>query len=219
MAPGSTSSDQKENTRCGSLPGRLSGSWPFTSVKEVVAMRFIFRSLAVLASLTAAPAIAQTMHASPGKVVTGPPGMPSVEPLSHRASNIDGADTRSAIAPALPSVDPGPNATATDYLVAARDALAANQTGRAQAALEDAETLLLTRSVPIGSTNVPDQSPAVRNVSAALQSLASRDLQGAMKLVQQTIPMTQQAQARMAPVNAGPPADAAWPPAPQGSQP
>ena len=35
------------------------------------------------------------------------------------------------------------------------------------------------------------QSPAVRNVNAALQSLAANDLQGAMNLVQQTIPMAQ----------------------------
>lgn len=78
-----------------------------------------------------------------------------------------------------------------DYLHAARDALAARQTGRAQSALENAETLLLTRSVPQGATGSPDQSPAVRNVSAALQSLASNDIQAAMNLVQQTIPMAQ----------------------------
>lgn len=38
---------------------------------------------------------------------------------------------------------------------------------------------------------IPDQSPAVLNTSAALQSLAAGDTQKAMALVQQTIPMTQ----------------------------
>lgn len=154
-------------------------------------MRSLLLSLTVLTAFAAAPAIAQTVTPGPGKVVTGPPGLPSVEPLSPHASNITTADTRSVIAPALPPADLSPNATAVDYLHAARDALAARQTGRAQSALENAETLLLTRSVPQGATGSPDQSPAVHNVSAALQSLASNDIQGAMHLVQQTIPMAQ----------------------------
>jgi hypothetical protein len=149
-------------------------------------MRSLLLSLAMLPVLAAAPAIAQP---GPGKVVTGPPGLPSVEPLSSHASNITGADTRSVIAPALPSVELGRNATAVDYLQAARSALASGQTGRAQSALESAETLLLTRSVPQGATGAPDQNPAVRNVNAALRSLSRHDIQGAMNLVQQTIPM------------------------------
>jgi hypothetical protein len=50
--------------------------------------------------------------------------LPSAEPLSSGASNINGADTRSVIAPALPSVDLGANATAVDYLQVAQSALA-----------------------------------------------------------------------------------------------
>ena len=152
-------------------------------------MRSLVLSLTALTAFAVAPAVAQTVTPGPGKVVTGPPGLPSVEPLSQQASNINSADTRSVIAPALPPVDLGPSATAADYLQAARSALAARQTGRAQSALENAETLLLTRSVPMGATESPDQNPAIHNVSAALQSLASHNIQEAMNLVQQTIPM------------------------------
>ena len=171
-------------------------------------MRFVVLSLTVLASFVLSPlvpgpfgtqpALAQAAvpagpgagQAGPGKVVTGPPSLPSVEPLSPRASNITGADTQSVIAPALPRADLPPNATATDYLSAAESALAAGQTGRAQSALENAETLLLTRSVPLGATATPDQNPAISNIEAALHALAANDTQGAMSLVQQTIPMT-----------------------------
>jgi hypothetical protein len=148
-------------------------------------------SILAIAAFSAAPAFAQNIPVGPGKVVTGPPSLPSVEPLSPGASNINGADTRSVIAPALPSVDLGPNATAVDYLQVAQSALAANQTGRAQSALENAETLLLTRSVALDTTGNPDQHPAVRNISAALQALANSDIQDAMNLVQQTIPMAE----------------------------
>jgi hypothetical protein len=164
----------------------------FINRKEV-AVRSLLLSLTMLSLAAVAPAVAQTVQTSPGKVVTGPRTLPSVEPYSQRASNLPGMPIHSEIAPALPSVDLGPNATATDYLEAARSALAADQTGRAQSALENAETLLLTRSVALGATGNPDDNPAVRNVNAALQSLGSNDIQGAMNLVEQTIPMTQQA--------------------------
>lgn len=165
-------------------------------------MRMLLLSLPASIALAAAPVFGTT-------VVTGPPGLPSVEASSPRASNITGSDTRSVIAPALPPVSLGPDATATRYLLEARRALAANQTGRAQSALEHAETLLLTRSVPIGAANDPDRNPAVLNVNAALRSLASGDTGEAINLIQQTIPMTQQVQVGVPPVM-GP--TGAWPP-------
>ena len=82
-------------------------------------MRFALLSLSVLTAFAAAPASALTVYSGAGKVVTGPPVLPSVEPLSARASNITASDTRTVIAPALPSVDLGPNATGTEYLLAA----------------------------------------------------------------------------------------------------
>lgn len=158
---------------------------------EGVVVRRLPVSLLAMAACAAAPALAQSAPVGPGKVVTGPPSLPSVEPLSSGASNINAADTRSVIAPALPSVDLGPDATAVDYLRVARSALAADQTGRAQSALENAETLLLTRSVALGTTGNPDQHPAVRNIHAALQALADHDIQDAMSLVQHAIPLAE----------------------------
>jgi hypothetical protein len=155
-------------------------------------VRLLPASLLAIAAFAAAPAMAQSVPDGPGKVVTGLPDLPSVEPQSLGASNINGADTRSVIAPALPSVDVGPNATAVDYLQVAQSALAADQTGRAQSALENAETMLLTRSVPLGTTADPDQNPAIANISAALRALANSDIQAAMNLVQQAVPMAEQ---------------------------
>lgn len=164
-------------------------------------MRSQLLAFTALAVLAAAPAFAQTSYTAPpprvvatgpGKVVTGPPGLPSVEPLSPRASNINSSDVRSIIAPALPQPPVGPNAGPSAYLQAAQSALAANQTGQAQEALEDAETALLDRSVPLGAVNNPSDNPAVHNVNAALQALAAHDNAQAMNLIQQTIPMTDQ---------------------------
>lgn len=148
-------------------------------------------SLLALAVALTGPAAAQTVRPGPGKVVTGPPDLPSVQPLSQRASNLPGMPTSSTIAPALPSAGLGPDATPAQYLQAAQSALAANQTGRAQEALENAQTLLLTRSVALNAGSVPDQNPAVRNVNAALQALGANNVQAAMGLIQQTIPMVQ----------------------------
>jgi len=164
-------------------------------------MRSKLLAFTAVAVLVAAPAFAQTSYTAPppsvvatgpGKVVTGPPGLPSVEPLSPRASNINGMDTRSVIAPALPSVNLGPNAGPAAYLQAAQSALAANQTGQAQEALENAETLLLTRSVSPSTVGQPSENPAVHNVNAALQALAAHDNAQAMNLIQQTIPIADQ---------------------------
>lgn len=171
-------------------------------------MRSQLLAFTAVAVLAAAPAFAQTSYIAPpprvvatgpGKVVTGPPDLPSVEPLSPRASNINSSDVRSVIAPALPQPPVGPNAGPSAYLQAAQSALAANQTGQAQEALEDAETALLDRSVPPGAVNEPDPSPAVHNVNEALQALAAHDNAQAMNLIQQTIPMTNQMTAAAAP--------------------
>lgn len=161
-------------------------------------MRSLLLSFTALSLVAAVPAFAQTSPArvpvGPGKVVTGPAGLPSVEPLSHHSSNINAANTRSEIAPALPSPAVGPNAGPSDYLRAAQSALAGGRTGEAQQALEQAETRLLDRSVPMGMVNQPAQNPAVQNINSALQALGHHDVQMAMQLVQQTIPMTDQMQ-------------------------
>lgn len=166
-----------------------------------------------LVALVAAPAMAQNAPYGPGKVVTGPPSLPSTEPLVQYPTNLNGATTRSTISPALPNANLGPNATATDYLRVAQRALSTNQLGLAQSSIENAETLLLTRAVPYGAVNQPDNSASVQNLNQALQALASRDVPTAMNLVQQTISMQMSAQANPPPAPAVPP-PGAYPPPP-----
>jgi hypothetical protein len=117
------------------------------------------------------------------------------EPFSRQPSNINQSDTRSTISPALPSANLGPNATATDHLRVAQRALSTNQLGLAQSSIEDAETILLTRAVPYGAVNEPDNSASVQNLNQALQALAARDVPTTMNLVQRTISMQMSAQA------------------------
>lgn len=163
-------------------------------------MRSLTLSLTLLAGLTAAPAFAQTSvpatqqgvppgaspdtGARPGNVV----GTGMSLPMGTRASNIDPSDTRSMIAPNLPSPAIGPNASAVDYLRAAQSALQAGRTGEAQQSLEMAQTRLLDRSVPMGQTNNPTDNPAVIQISQALKALAAGDRAQTMQLIQSAIP-------------------------------
>ena len=132
--------------------------------------------LALAAPSFAPCAGAQTMT-QPGTQPGGPPY--GANPYSTKASNLPGSPITSTVAPALPSPDLGPNATVGQYLTVARSALTAGQTGRAQAALEDAETLALTRSVPYSAGGQPASSPLVKTINSALQALGSNDLIGA----------------------------------------
>ena len=125
--------------------------------------------------------------ARPGNVI----GTGMSMPMGSRASNIDGADTGSEIAPNLPSPQLGPNASPVDYLRAAQSALAAGQTGEAQQALEEAQTRLLDRSVPYGQTDAPSANPAVQQITRALHALAAGDQAQCMQLIQAAIPQAQ----------------------------
>jgi hypothetical protein len=109
-------------------------------------------------------------------------------PMGTRASNIDSNDTRSAIAPNLPSPSLGPDSSPVDYLHAAQASLQAGRTGEAQQSLEMAQTRLLDRSVPLGQTNNPSDNPAVAQISQALRALAARDRAQAMQLIEAAIP-------------------------------
>ena len=109
-------------------------------------------------------------------------------PLGTHASNIDSSDTRSIIAPNLPSPPIGPNASASDYLRAAVSALQAGRTGETQQSLEMAQTRLLDRSVPMGQTDNPSDNPAVTQISQALKALAAHEYTQAMDLIQSAIP-------------------------------
>ena len=116
-------------------------------------------------------------------------------PLGSDASNISPADTNSPIATNLPSPELPENASAQDYLIAARNALAAGRTGEAQQAMEMAQTRLLDRSVPLFQTNTPSANPVVSQISQALQALAAGDKPRCMTLIEATIPNAKAAEA------------------------
>lgn len=109
-------------------------------------------------------------------------------PMGTTASNINPTDTRSQIAPNLPTPAVGDSAPAPAYLMAARDSLAAGKTGEAQQSLEMAETRLLDRSTPAFQTNTPSHNPAVSQISQALQALAAGNRQQCMSLIEAAIP-------------------------------
>lgn len=104
-------------------------------------------------------------------------------PLSNYSSNITSSDTRSTIAPRLPSPGVAPGAGPRQFLMAARQALAANQTGAAQEALERAETRALDRSVAPSRANAPDAGRMVQQISGARHALATGDTAGAMQMI------------------------------------
>jgi hypothetical protein len=163
-------------------------------------MRSLALSFTVLAGLACTPAFAQTLAPMAPQGV--PPGTDPATgarpgndigtgmsmPMGTRASNIDSNDTRSAIAPNLPSPSLGPDSSPVDYLHAAQASLQAGRTGEAQQSLEMAQTRLLDRSVPLGQTNNPSDNPAVAQISQALRALAARDRAQAMQLIEAAIP-------------------------------
>jgi len=117
------------------------------------------------------------------------PGSGISYPVSPKASNIDRADSRSLIAPTLPTPALGAKARPADYLNAARYSLATGRTGEAQQALEMAQTRLLDRSVPYKGTNTPSVNPAVSQITEALHALAAGDHARAMQIIDATIPL------------------------------
>ena len=163
-------------------------------------MRNLALSMTVLASLVVTPAFAQTTTpitpqgvpaganpatgARPGNEI----GTGMSLPMGTQASNIDQRDTRSTIAPNLPSPAVGGNASAADYLRAAQSALQSGRTGEAQQAMEMAQTRLLDRSVPQQQTNNPSDNPAISQISQALKALAAGDRAQSMQLIQSAIP-------------------------------
>ncbi|MEJ0020649.1 MAG: hypothetical protein WDN25_29695 [Acetobacteraceae bacterium] len=165
-----------------------------------VAPSFTVLSFTMLAGLLATPVLAQTSvplnqqgvppgaspttGARPGNEI----GTGMSMPMGSHASNITPNNTRSVIAPNLPSPRVGTNANPVDYLRAAQRALQSGRTGEAQQSLEMAQTRLLDRSVPQGQTDNPSDNPAVSQVSQALKALAAHDRMGAMQAIQSAIP-------------------------------
>ena len=104
-------------------------------------------------------------------------------PFSPNASNIDGATTRSEIAPRLPSPDASGD-DARDLLQAADRALMNRQTGAAQEALERAETRVLTRSTDPALANQPDTRLMARGISDARMALGKHDIPRARAIIE-----------------------------------
>jgi hypothetical protein len=108
-------------------------------------------------------------------------------PMSDHAGNITPQDTASPIAARLPEPPVGDEAAIHDYLLAARNALAAGRSGEAQEALEMAETRALDRSVPLFQTGVPSDNPMVARITQVLHTLGNGDRLEAMRLLEQAI--------------------------------
>jgi hypothetical protein len=104
-------------------------------------------------------------------------------PMSSRASNITPADTRSSVAPALPTPMVGADAGVNAYLRAAHNALVAGHTGEAQQSLEMAETRVLSRVVSPDQASSADPDPAVSQIRNALQSLGDGDRGQALQII------------------------------------
>lgn len=111
------------------------------------------------------------------------PGVGESFPASDKASNITAGNTRSTIAPRLPTPAGGEDASPAMFLADAQRALNARQSGRAQEALERAETAMLHRSVAPDQANTPDQGSGVAQVRMARDALAKGDMAGAKKAV------------------------------------
>ena len=105
----------------------------------------------------------------------GPPPQP--------ASNISAATAQSDIAPELPLPGLPPGATARDYLVAAQQAVRTGSAGRAQAALERAETRMLNEASLTRNTARPASHPGIAEVEHALDQLGNGDTEGVLRII------------------------------------
>jgi hypothetical protein len=132
---------------------------------------FIGMAMTLAAAQQSPPGANPHTGALPGNEI----GTGSSQPLSDKASNITPQDTRSDIAPNLPSPPIRAGASVREYLVAARSALLQGRTGETQQALEMAETRALDRSVPLFQTNVPSSNPLVDQIEQALHALSAGD--------------------------------------------
>jgi hypothetical protein len=153
-------------------------------------MRALNVSLAALLGLTAVSALAQSPTplnsidgARPGHV----PGVGESLPKSDHSSNNSISDTKSNVAPTLPSPTVEADATPSDYLRAARAALVAGHTGEAQQSLEMAETRSLGRAMAVGQGSSASDSPLVSQIQGARRALGSGDSAGAIAMIDRAL--------------------------------
>lgn len=148
-------------------------------------MRYIHLATVALLSMTTMSALAQAPGLDPatGARPGHEPGVGDSLPRSDKASNIGPGNTRSVIAPTLPPSSIGENATARDYLAAARVALVAGRTGQAQQSLEMAETRALDRSIVADQVDVPSDSRFVGRIGDARRALGNGDSTKAIAMI------------------------------------
>ena len=135
--------------------------------------------LAAMISTAAAQVPGSDTGARPGNDI----GTESSLPRSDRSSNTVPGDTRTRIAPNLPSPAIDEDSTSRQYLAAARTALRAGQTGKAQQSLEMAETRLLDRSTVQGQTSDPSSNAVVARISEARHALGTGDRRQALTII------------------------------------
>lgn len=153
-------------------------------------MRSLSFAIVVFLGMTGLPALVQAQYGIDPATGARPghePGIGTSLPMSNQASNIEPGDTRSIVAPTLPTPLVGPGATPRDYLAVARAALVAGQTGEAQQALEMAETRALDRSVVPSQTSVPSGDPLIARIGEARLALGRGDRGQAIATIDQAL--------------------------------
>ena len=156
-------------------------------------MRLIAKTLVFSTVLLGAPlapmswAQAQTQSSVTGALPGNDIGTRSSLPRSPYASNITPNDTTSTIAPTPPEPAVAPGADVQALLNAAGQSLAAGQTGTADEALEQAETQILTRSVPQTQASYASQDPVVGQIEQARTALGSNDRNGALQIINEIL--------------------------------
>jgi hypothetical protein len=84
----------------------------------------------------------------------------------------------------LPTPPLSAEASPADFLRAARGALAAGRNGEARSALEMAQTRLLDRSVDAGTESVPSDNLAVKQITEAIDALATNDRMACLRYIE-----------------------------------
>ncbi len=137
------------------------------------------RSIALLI-IAAAPCLAFAQPAPPPEAGPPAPGTPILLDPKTGAP----ATPKSAIVATLPTPDLPPDATAIDFLRAARGAMAAGRTGEARSALEMAQTRLLSRAVDAGQERTPDDNVAVKQIAEAIAALQANDRMASLRYIE-----------------------------------
>jgi len=146
--------------------------------KIATAVLFGMASMPVLAQPPGQPASVGTDARSGPDAGSGAAG-----PRSSKASNIVPANTRSNVAPVLPSPRMGENAESPDYLKAAYAALSTGRTGLAQQSLEMAETRVLGGATSRGDPTIPGDIRKASRIRDALRALGEGNRKQAIEFV------------------------------------